>query len=481
MANGYERNALLVSKSPFDATNVTGVDGFTITGEQPVGTARRLAFKLDDKIYRFNGTSLAEIAGDLNVGNILSNGNIPEDLVTLTDIPEFVGKKIFPIIALHADDDITLSPTVKIGLKLHSGSATYQKPVISPEYELAYDGDSVPRIADIICHTTCTGDATANASVRLKYADGTWSNFIPLAAAAQQEATHVQFKLDYNVTRLDGVDSAKIDSITIRHNLGATAVSGNVAELYSVVQNYDESLQTCYIVVRHAPLRDAEIRAYVNFMSPPKKRELIFIGEGDGTLKQYSLGVDGVKDTGIDQNTLHIYIDGEEISDFGYNVEVSEVTINAPVGAAVTASYEYGHDDENWLEMSRPMNPQPYMDDLDELTGEPRTYMSRFSYTLPDDAAVDTSTSNVRISLYRASGSVTNESLGKASGLVQQIVLPHAARQDTIQLNADWSYNNDTRVLTFVADRDKDLLLTYDYLGEQQIIYSWAVGWAVAI
>jgi hypothetical protein len=216
-------------------------------------------------------------------------------------------------------------------------------------------------------------------------------------------------------------------------------------------------------------------------MKPTQSRELIFLGEGDGTLKQYALGVDGVKDTGIDQNTLHVFIDGDEISDFGYNVEVSEVTINAPVGAAVTATYDFGRDNENWLEMSRPMNPQPYMDDVDEFTVEPRTYMTRFSYTLPDDAAVDTSLSNVRISLYRASGSVTNESLGKASGLVQQIVLPHAARQDTIQLNADWSYNNDTRVLTYVAERDKDLLLSYDYLGEQQIIYSWAVGWAVAV
>lgn len=481
MANGYERNALLVSKSPFDATNATGVDGFTITGEQPVGTARRIAFMLDDKIYRFNGASLAEITGDLNTANILSNGNIPEELAPLTDIPAFVGQKIYPIIALHADDDITLSPTIKLGLKTHSGSAVYQKVVDTPEYLLASDnGDSLPRIADIICHTTCTGDATATATVRLKNGAGVWSNFMPLSAAAQCEAVSVQFRLTYNVARLDGVDSAKINSITIRHNLGATAVSGNVAELYSVVQNYDESLQTCYIVVRHAPLRDAEIRAYVNFMKPPQSRELIFLGEGDGTLKQYALGVDGVKDTGIDQNTLHVFIDGDEISDFGYNVEVSEVTINAPVGAAVTASYQYGHDDETWLEMSRPMNPQPYMDDLDDF-GEPRTYMTRFSYTLADDAAVDTSTSNVRISLYRASGSVTNESLGKASGLVQQIILPHAARQDTIQFNADWSYNNDSRVLTYVAERDKDLLLSYDYLGEQQIIYSWAVGWAVAI
>ena len=471
MATGYERNALLISNEPFDATNCTNVAGFDISGEQPVGTVTRLAFKVDDTVYRLNGASLADI-GDLTVDNVLSNGNVPVELNALTDIPDMVGKKIYPIIALHADDDTTLSPTIKVALKTRSNSAVYQKVTDTPIYYLAADGDdSTPRIADIVARTTCKGNATVNIQVRLL--NGDWSNFMPLAAAAQQEAEAVQFRFTYDVTRLDGSDSAKVDSITIRHNMGSAAVSGDVAELYSVVQNYEVDLQTCYVVVRHKLLRDAEIKAYVNFMQPPAHRERIFIGTGTGAINQYVLGVDGERDAKIDQSTLKIFVDGAEVEPTGYNVEVSEVTVNAPINAAVTASYDYNHGVENWHEMSKLIDSQPYLD-------ENETYMTRFSYVLADDEAVDTTLSNIRLSLHRSSGTVTEENIGTATGYIQQIVLEHAAKQETISLNADWSYDADNRVLTYVAAENTELLLSYDYLGEQQLIYSFAAGWAVA-
>lgn len=470
MATGYERNALLISNEPLDATNVTDIDGLTVTGEVPTGTIARLAFKVDDIVYRFNGSSLAEI-GDATTDNILNNGNIPAELNALSNIDSFVGKKIYPIIALHADDDVTLSPTVKLALNTRSNSAVYQKVVDSPIYQLAADTeDATPYIADITCKTTCTGEATVDIQVRLF--NGEWSNFMPITAAAQSPATAVQFRITYNVTRI-GSDSAKVDRITIRHNMGATAVSGDVAELYSVVQNYEVPLQICYVVVRHKLLRDAEIRAYVNFMHPPDHRERIFLGEGTGALNQYILGVDDTRDPNIDQNTLRIFVDGEQIDDFGYNVEVSEVTVNAPIGAAVTASYDYNHDAEIWHEMSKLIDSQPYLD-------EEETYMTRFSYVLPDNDAVDTTLSNVRLSLYRSSGTVTDEDIGTATGYIQQIVLEHAAKQETISLNADWSYDPDNRLLTYVAPKDTPLVLSYDYVGDQQVIYSFAAGWAVS-
>lgn len=470
MATGYERNALLISNEPLDATNVTDIDGLTVTGEVPTGTIARLAFKVDDIVYRFNGSSLAEI-GDATTDNILSNGNIPAELNALSNIDSFVGKKIYPIIALHADDDVTLSPTVKLALNTRSNSAVYQKVVDSPTYQLAADTeDATPYIADITCKTTCTGEATVDIQVRLF--NGEWSNFMPITAAAQSPATAVQFRITYNVTRI-GSDSAKVDRITIRHNMGATAVSGDVAELYSVVQNYEVPLQICYVVVRHKLLRDAEIRAYVNFMHPPDHRERIFLGEGTGALNQYILGVDDTRDPNIDQNTLKIFVDGEQFDDFGYNVEVSEVTVNAPIGAAVTASYNYNHDTEIWHEMSKLIDSQPYLD-------EEETYMTRFSYVLPDNDAVNTTLSNVRLSLYRSSGTVTDEDIGTATGYIQQFVLEHAAKQETISLNADWSYDPDNRLLTYVAPKDTPLVLSYDYVGDQQVIYSFAAGWAVS-
>ena len=466
--NGYERNALLISNEPLDATTATNVDGFTVTSSVPTGTVARLAFKIDDVVYRLSNAALSAI-GDLTTYNILNNGNIPAELTALSDIPALVGKKIYPIIALHADEDTTAAPTVSLALKCRNDTAVYEKIVDSPVYQLAADGEATPHIASISANTTCKGSASVSIQVRLL--NGIWSNFMPLAAAAQCEADAVQFRITYNVVNI-GTDSAKVNSITIRHNMGSTAVSGDVAELYSVVQNYEVPLQTCYVVVRHKLLRDAEIRAYVNFEQPADSRELIFIGTGTGALTQYILGVDGVRDSRIDQNTIKIYADGEQIDDLGYNVEVSEVTVNAPIGAAITASYDYNHGSGNWYEMSKLIDSQPYLDDEN-------TYMTRFSYVLADSEAVDTSKSNVRLSLYRSSGTVTEEDIGVATGFIQQIILPHAAKQETIELNADWSYNVDNRVLTYVAAEGTPLVLSYDYLGDRQVIYSFAAGWAV--
>lgn len=470
----FYSHALLTSKTPWDTTGQTNVDGFVITGNEPPDTLRRFMFKIDGNLYKFVGTTLTPHSGAGDCEDVLTNGNTAEELGALEEAPALIGKRIYPVIALYAAADAAAYPTVKIGLKVRSDTTVYSKTVDSAEIELPTEGSGVvPRIADITARTTVTGNGAATVTARFKDEEGDWSEFLPLTEAANRECVAVQLRLSYRVTTLDGTDSARVDSVTIRHNMGASLVSGNFAQLYTVVQNYEADLQTCYIVVRHKKLIDSQLNAYVNFTNPPKIRELIFLGEGTGALAQFALGVDGVKDTGIDQNTLRVFVDGDPLDDFGYNVEVSEVTVNAPEGSAITASYEYEHGSENWLPMTK-MDSQPYLDDAE-------TYMTRFNYTLPDDETADQQISNVRLELYRTAGTVTAESLGNATGLYQQIKLPHAAKQETIQLNASWSYDVDTQILSFVAAKDTALVLSYDWIGEQQEIYSWAVGWAAAV
>ena len=342
----------------------------------------------------------------------------------------------------------------------------YEKVYDSPEYELASANDGVPRIADIIADITATGNATCTVTVSIRNGNGDWSDYSSLADAKNCEGTAVKFKVVYRVTTLDGTDTVTLNSITIRHNMGATAVSG-------VVKNYDNDLQTCNVIVKHKRLIDSRIIAYVNFMTPTKHREFIPLGVSDGTRQQFILGVDGVKDTGVDQNTLRLFADGIPITNFGYNVEVSEVTVSVEAGKAITATYDYGHAKENWIEMPQVLDSQPYDDG---------TYMSKFQYTLPDEDTVDKKLSNVRLRLYRPTGRVDRENLGSATGYMQQFVLPHAAKQDTIDLpDCQWSYDPDSQILTIVAQRGIDLVISYDYIGEQQVIYSWSAGWSVAV
>ena len=259
-----------------------------------------------------------------------------------------------------------------------------------------------------------------------------------LAAAKDKNAHVVQFKLNYKVTTIDGTDSAKISSILIKHTLGAAAVSGDVAELYSIVQNYETDLKTCYLVVKHKRLIDSRLEAYVNFMPQSLHRELIPIGTSTGTLQTLPLAVDNVKDTGIDQTSIQLFADGVPITGFSYNVAVSEVTINVSAGQAITASYDYGHAVENWLEMIEEISQQPYLED--------GYYMTRFYYVLPD-SEIDKKISNIRLRLFRPAGKVENSSLGVANGQLQMFALPHQAKAETIQLNAEFTYDADSQIL----------------------------------
>ena len=255
--------------------------------------------------------------------------------------------------------------------------------------------------------------------------------------------------------------------------MGATAVNGDFADIYSTVQNYDTDLQTCYVVVKHKKLIDSKILAYINFMAPGQHRDRIHLGIANGTVQQMILGVDGVADTGIDQNTLQLYANGDPLTDFDYNVEVGQVTVNTTAGAVITASYDYNHGVEDWREMVQSGESQPYTDD--------GTYMTRFTYVLDDDAAIDKKLSNIRLRLERPTGRVTNQTLGLATGYMQQIVLPHAAKQETIEINADWSYDPESQIITVVATKGIELFISYDYVGESIEIYGFTAGWAAAV
>lgn len=464
----FSKSALLTSKQPFDASTQSSVEGFVIAGTEPAGSARRFIFKVDDTLKFFVNNSPVDYPHQGELADILTYGNTAAELESITSIAAWVGKKIFPIIALSAPAESAALPTVRLALKVRSASEVYEKSVESAEYELAAADGATPRIADIQANVLCTGNATANVKVQLKDGD-IWSEWLELSAAKDKPASAVKFLLNYKVTTLDGSDSAKISSVLVKHTLGAALVSGDVAEIYSSVCNFDTDLKTCYLVVKHKRLIDSRIEAYVNFMPEPLHRELIPLGTSSGTMQTLALAVNGVKDTGIDQNSIQLFADGVPVTNFSYNVAVSEVTVNIAAGKAVAASYDYAHAKESWREMIHKIDTQPYLDD--------GSFMSRFEYVLPDDE-VNQKLSNVRIRLFRPAGSVVNESLGLATGAIQQFALPHAAKQESIQLNADWSYDADTQILTAVARKDTELIISYDWLGESHEIYSWAAGWS---
>lgn len=474
--SGY--GAFLVSNEALDCTGQTNVDKFVITGSQPTDTDRRVIFKIGGTLWKFKNSNLVAYGGDGEFEDVIKGGNTVAELTALNDIPDFVGKEIYPIIALKRGWTATANPTIKIALNVRNNNDQYVKTHFGTTRTLKIDDpDVTPRIAEVTSITTCTGDATCEVLIQLLDGEGNLSGYIPITEAAGRPAVKYNVKLINTVTRLDGVDSAYCNNVTVRYNTGGTAVSGTSADLYSKVQDYGNDLQTCYLVIRHTKLVDSSITAYVNFMGAPKSREYINIGTASGARKDFILGVNNVKDTGIDPASIKIFVDGQPFLDFDYNVEVSTVTLLAPNGQAVTASYDYGRSSENWLQMTRDGAPQIYPDD--------GTYMSRYTYTLSDANAVGKTISNIRLKLTRPTGTVKNYSLGVATGKTQMFVLPHAADKSTITLaglTADnFSYDEDSQILTVVAPKNTALTLGYTWIGEQIHINSLASGWVARI
>ena len=467
----FKKKALLISKKPLDCTNKSAVLNFIISGEQPTGTLRRCMFKIDDKVYKFSSGNLVEYTGEITADNVLSNGNSVDGLNALSNITGFVGKKIYPIIALQAKSTADDMPTIKIQLNTRTDTASLTYTDTSEEFPLT-SGDAVPRISSMVANTSITGGGSVTIKARLKNENGTWTDYMTLAETADLDATAVQFKITYKVTTADGSDSAKVNFITVEHTLGKAVISGTNANLYSIVADYDVPLQLCYVVIRHNPLEDSSLKAYVNFMKKPARRERLQIGIANGSRQTLTLGE---PDLNIDFSSLEIYADDVQLTDFDANSIDSSVTLKATSGAAITATYDYNHGEEEWREMTLDFT-EPYKD------GE--TVMSRFVYSLPDEDAADKTVSNIKIEMKRASGTESDYYLGKATGKKQLFVLPHfKPKAATITFDnaaVDFIYDDESNVLTLTAPKKTALNVSYKWLGENISIVSWSAGWSVA-
>lgn len=472
-AFNFRKQSFLTTSKPWDTTGKTNIEGFELAGSEPADSSRRLIFQVDDNYYKFDDNQkLIAYLGTVDFDGVLAGGNTVDELSKVTAIPDWVNKKIYPFIALDAAPDATVFPSIKIKLKTRCNQDQYQHVETSAEYKLSKNSStSLARIIDITPIVSTTGKAAADVKVMVKDATNTWSTPLDLKTVKDIQCSAIKYQATYTVTTLDETDSVHVDSTTIRYANGSAAVSGDTAEIYTITNNYEDGLQYCQALIKHRALIDSQIKAYISFRSEPQTRKMIPIGQGNGKEQTLILGLVGVADKGINQSKLSIYVDGKPTYNYSYNTETSEVTLTADNGAAISASYEYGWEKETWLEMVAGA-VEPYHDNSG-------IYSSRFTYTLPDGSNKKT-ISNVKFVLYRPQGHIEAASLGKATGNRQVIVLPHQAKKETIVCNGSWSYNEDAQIMTVIADKDTDLTLSYDWIGESQEVYGFTAGWAVA-
>ena len=478
------KTALFTGKTALNCTNVDEVNKINIVGAAGSdGSQRRFVFKIDDAYYTLKaGTgTLKAFTKEPTLANVLANGNTAAGLEGLTSVPGFVGKKIYPIIALLAPADATEYPSVSLSLNTKTYTDTYSETVIYPadneKIILAEDNEDAPRITNIEVDSTCAGGGSVDVKVRfydsLTGSPSTWSS---LDDAIDRDAKAVQFQVTYKVTTLTASDSAKLNSISIDHTLGKTVVSSDSADIYTRTVSYDNNLKVAYCVIRHDPLLDATIDAYVNFSKAPKERTNLQIGIATGSTQTLTLGANSVADTGIIASTLELFADDNPLSEFSYNSEVSTVTFKAKKNSAVIANYQYERGDETWLKMNQTLT-EPY-NDVD------RTLMTRYEYSLPDEYTSESAIANIRLVLKKKSGSVTNANCGVTTGKKQVIKLRHRYKPSTIKFSddrIDWDYFPDS-FLCIITAPAKDIPIKFSgkYVGVAPVIYSLVAGFSVA-
>lgn len=472
MSDNY-RTALFRDNAPISLANCTSVDGFQIEGIQPEDSDRRIVFSYSDgsasdaeyyKLVVSNGiaTPRTILLGGFTVENVLVEGNTVDELLSITSIPEWVGKTIYPVIALKGQ---TIAPTIKLSVVTSSNSAQYEKVEESPVYILADDD------VDIINVTASAPEKTGNgsATVQVRFKSGAnWGPYMEIEDAGNTKANSAQFRVRYSVSTITGVDSVKVSSISIVYSSANAKVSGTSTNLILVTKHFDKEegakgLSFAQCMIRHKKLHDAKIKAYAAFRDEIKTRSMYPLGAGTGEQQTIKL-----PDSGIAYKSFHVQVNGADYPDVSVNTEKNELTLTVEAGSAITASYEYGWTPEVWQEMAKTAY-QSY--------GAGDEYASAFQIALSDEDTNKT-ISTIKFELTRPEGDVDNEVLGTATGETQIFVLPHYARADTINCSGLWSYDEDTRILRVQHRQGDQIIISYHWTAESPVVYSVAAGWA---
>lgn len=450
----------------------------TKTGTIVIGTGTVTVSAPDGVYYKLSGSGAMTLTPVntqvLTTASVLSEGNTIAELQAATNIAEFVGKSVWPAIALYAAPNNTAMPTLKLGIVGQNISDQLTKTVSSPEFLLSTEA---VEIIDLSAQVTTSDGAAAEAQVSLLQS-GTWSNFMPLSSARRQKATSLKFQANYSVATI-GTGSAKISKVTALYRSNNAVVSGETAEIVSVTEDFENGMRYGRIFVKHQRLRDAAIKTYISMRSVPKTRERIPIVVGsNGQRLTATLGVKDaqgnvVPDSGVNHNTIRIWYGSQEVFDFDFNTEMSQVSVTPADGVTVFASYGYGWEPETWIEMQKG-STQEYDDN--------GTQSTAFSYVLPSNQE-GKGVSSMKALLIKPGGHEPGYSLGTATGKTQMTVLPHAAKTASIVMTASagtapvWSYDYDSRILTFVAQKDTAVTIDFDWVAETPLVYGFVSSW----
>ncbi len=471
-----EKKGLITSKTSINLLNKSKVKGFTIAGIQPANTNRKVAFKVDNKWNKLSteGALSPLPTQDITSDSVLAEGNTVSELTALTNVPSLVGKMVYPAFALYADSNATVMPTIGMTVKAEIDTTVdvYAKTDYSQEFVLHNSRDVLVKSITVDSNTKGNGKVTLKAryatfdetAITEEGAEQTetWSDYVDLLSVINVKCHKLQIKADYQVSITDGSESATLNDVIITYAKDVVAKADGTTDLVTLTEQFTNDLTYVHAYIKHKELIDADLKAYVRLQKTPKKAEFKLIGYGTGARKNYK-----VTDSGINQDSLMVYVNGKAVYDFDFNTETSEITLVADVDVPINATYEFGWELFNYVEMQKGVSQ----------INDSGVYTTEYSYTIPEHEGELTVTA-IKYELIRPEGKVADEVIGVGTGKRQIIQLPHFARKETIQCNGKWSYDYDSKRLTVIAPEGDNIVISYDWIAESPVVYGVMAGWA---
>ena len=464
----YDKKGLLIAKTPVNLLNKSKVKGFTIEGIQPANTNRKVAFKVDNKWNKLTteGALSPLPTQAITSDSVLAEGNRISELTALTNVPALAGKLVYPAFALYANSNATVMPTIGMTVKAEIDTTVdvYTKTAYSQEFVLHNERDVLVKSISVDSNTKGNGKVTLKARYATFSAEQTekWSDYVDILSVINKKCHKLQIRADYRVSNTNGSDSATLNDVIITYAREVVAKADGTTDLVTLTEKFTNDLTYVHAYIKHKELIDADLKAYVRLQKTPQKADFKLIGYGTGARKTYK-----VTDSGINQDSLMVYVNGKAVYDFDFNTETSEITLVADVDVPINASYEFGWELFNYVEMQKGVSQ----------VNDSGAYTTEYSYTIPAHDGELTVTA-IKYELIRPEGKVTNDVIGVGTGKRQIIQLPHYARKETIQCNGKWSYDYDSKRLTVIAPEGDNIVISYDWIAESPQVYAVMAGWA---
>lgn len=506
--------ALLIAKEPLVKNFEWSIlEEFIIDADIPAGTDVRFAFTTDvenrkDQIFILKSENSKAISmerlinpdswlgvgaytvDDITADIVLENGNTITSLQALNGLELASGnidaKRYFrPIIALFGVAG--KKPKVKLGVKVSDKNSK-----TDAEHTHTIEFDNLTKIVGFPeREIEITGDASATVTAACKTTkDGDFGDYLPLDDLIDKKVYALRVKDNLHVGTPKANDSVKVKCVCAATEDTECKTFGDDANIFSITKNYYLPLKYCVVVVKHAELNGAQIKAFVkidpNIYFANRK-----IGTGTGSTQTITLPTTIF----VDVSTLKVYVNGTQTTNYTFRAADNTITINAANGAAINASYNYNLKAEEWLELDA--DPTQY--DISDGKFTTR-YSSKISKTNSYVSAVklqlirapenDEQTITLPITptgeeqTYRLSGtglSATYFSVFNSAGtaIFSQDLLT-GAKSGFNTIDCDVSFRPSTSTLTFtVPAGNYTIKVKYKKNAPVPKIYSWTAGWCV--